>query len=38
MRFLELKNELKDFPIFSLNDFKNIDPVFDRRRLHSIFK
>jgi predicted transcriptional regulator of viral defense system len=35
MKFLELKNELKDFPIFSLNDIKNIDPVFHRRRLNE---
>jgi len=35
MRFLELKNELKDFPIFSLKDVKNIDPAFHRRRLNE---
>ncbi|MFZ7120116.1 MAG: type IV toxin-antitoxin system AbiEi family antitoxin domain-containing protein [Eubacteriaceae bacterium] len=35
MKFLELKNELKDFPIFSLNDIKNIDPAFHRRRLNE---
>lgn len=35
MKFLDLKNELKDFPIFSLNDIKNIDPVFHRRRLNE---
>ena len=35
MKFLELKNELKDFPVFSLNDIKNIDPAFHRRRLNE---
>jgi len=35
MKFLELKNELKDFPIFSLSDIKNIDPAFHRRRLNE---
>src|SRR6056297_155874 len=35
MKFLELKNELKEFPIFSLNDIKNIDPAFHRRRLNE---
>ena len=35
MKFLDLKNELKDFPIFSLNDIKNIDPAFHRRRLNE---
>ncbi|GAB4112641.1 MAG: hypothetical protein Kow00103_02520 [Candidatus Caldatribacteriota bacterium] len=35
MKFLELKNELKDFPIFSLNDIKNINPGFNRRRLNE---
>lgn len=35
MKFLELKNELKEFPVFSLNDIKNIDPVFHRRRLNE---
>ena len=35
MKFLELKNELKDFSIFSLNDIRNIDPAFHRRRLNE---
>ena len=35
MKFLELKNELKDFPIFSLSDIKNIEPAFHRRRLNE---
>ena len=35
MKFLELKNELKDFPIFSLNEIKIIDPNFHRRRLNE---
>lgn len=35
MKFLELKNELKEFPIFSLNDIKNIDSAFHRRRLNE---
>ncbi len=35
MKFLELKNELKDFTIFSLNDIKNIEPDFHRRRLNE---
>ncbi|HEC91497.1 MAG TPA: hypothetical protein ENI51_00640 [Candidatus Atribacteria bacterium] len=35
MKFLEIKNELKDFPVFSLNDIKNIDPGFHRRRLNE---
>ena len=35
MKFLELKNELKDFPVFSLNDIRNIEPDFHRRRLNE---
>ena len=35
MKFLDLKKELKDFPVFSLNDLKNIDPHFQRRRLNE---
>jgi len=35
MKFLELKNELKDFPIFSLNEIRNIDPNFYRSRLNE---
>ena len=35
MKFLDLKNELRDFPIFSLRDIKNIDPAFHRRRLNE---
>jgi len=33
MKFLELKSELRDFKIFSLNEIKNIEPGFHRRRL-----
>ncbi|MBU1291492.1 hypothetical protein KJ898_06835 [bacterium] len=35
MKFLELKNELKDFSIFSLNEIRNIDPNFYRSRLNE---
>lgn len=35
MKFLELRNELKDFPIFSLNEIRIIDPNFHRRRLNE---
>ena len=35
MKFLELKNELKDFTIFSLNEIKNIEPDFYRPRLNE---
>ena len=35
MKFLELKNELKNFPIFSLNEIKIIEPNFIRRRLNE---
>ena len=35
MKFLELKSELKDFTIFSLNEIRNIEPDFYRRRLNE---
>ena len=35
MKYLELKNELRDFTIFSLNEIKNIEPSFHRRRLNE---
>ena len=35
MKFLELKNELNDFLIFSLNEIRVIDPNFHRRRLNE---
>jgi len=35
MKFLELKNELKDFPIFSLNEIRIIDLNFYRPRLNE---
>lgn len=35
MKYLELKNKLQGFPLFSLNDIKNIDPEFHRRRLNE---
>ena len=35
MKFLELKSELRDFTIFSLNEIKNIEPGFHRRRLNE---
>ena len=35
MKFLELKNELKDFTIFSLNEIKNVESDFHRRRLNE---
>lgn len=33
MNFIQLKDALKDFTVFSLNDIKLIDPHFHRRRL-----
>jgi len=33
MKFIQFKDELKDFTVFSLNDIKLIDPHFHRRRL-----
>jgi len=35
MKYLELKSELKDFTIFSLNEIRNIEPDFYRRRLNE---
>ncbi|MBU4602769.1 hypothetical protein KKA86_06685, partial [bacterium] len=35
MKFLELKSELRGFTIFSLNEIKNIEPDFHRRRLNE---
>jgi predicted transcriptional regulator of viral defense system len=35
MKYLELKSELKDFIIFSLNEIRNIEPGFHRRRLNE---
>jgi len=35
MKFLELKSELKDFTIFSLNEIRNIEPDFHRPRLNE---
>ncbi len=35
MKFLELRNELKDFAIFSLNEIRTIAPNFHRRRLNE---
>ncbi|MEA2021070.1 MAG: hypothetical protein U9N08_01185 [Candidatus Caldatribacteriota bacterium] len=35
MKFLELKSELRDFTIFSLNELKNIESDFHRRRLNE---
>ena len=35
MKFLELKKELNNFTIFSLNEIKNIEPGFHRRRLNE---
>ena len=35
MKYLELKNELRDFTIFSLNEIRNIEPGFHRRRLNE---
>ena len=35
MKFLELKCELKDFTIFSLNEIRNIEPDFYRPRLNE---
>lgn len=35
MRYLELKEALKDFSIFSLNDVKKIDKTFYRSRLNE---
>ncbi len=33
MQYLELKNELKDFPIFSIKDIEKIDLSFHKQRL-----
>ena len=33
MRFLDLKTQLQNFPLFSLSDIRTFDPDFDRRRL-----
>lgn len=35
MKFLEFKNELNDFPLFSLNEIRIIDHNFHRRRLNE---
>jgi len=35
MKFLELKSELKDFTIFSLNEIRNFEPDFYRPRLNE---
>jgi predicted transcriptional regulator of viral defense system len=35
MRYLELKTNLKDFKIFSINDIRKIDNNFHRRRLNE---
>lgn len=33
MKYLELKEQFKDFVLFSLKDIKKVDPTFHRRRL-----
>ena len=35
MRYLELKEQLKDFLVFSLNDIRKIEPSFHRQRLNE---
>lgn len=35
MRFLELRNSLKDFTVFSLGDIRAVDGSFHRRRLNE---
>ncbi len=35
MRYLELKNGLKDYMVFSLSDIRQLDPNFHRRRLNE---
>ena len=35
MKYLELKEALKEFTIFSINDIKKIEPSFHRRRLNN---
>jgi len=35
MQYIELKNWLKDFTVFSLADIKSIDAAFHRRRLNE---
>lgn len=35
MQYNQFRNALKDFTIFSLNDIKQIDPQFHRRRLNE---
>lgn len=33
MKYIELKEALKQFTVFSINDIRKIDPDFDKRRL-----
>ena len=35
MQYLQLKENLKNFTIFTLNDIKKIDPDFGRSRLNE---
>ena len=35
MRFLELKEKLKDFTVFSIHDIRKIEPSFYRQRLNE---
>ena len=35
MQYLELKQQLKDFLVFSLDDIKKVDQAFYRRRLNE---
>ena len=35
MQYIELKNGLKDFTVFSVSEIRKIDPHFHRRRLNE---
>lgn len=35
MQFIEFKEKLKDFAVFSLNDIRKVEADFDLRRLNE---
>lgn len=35
MRFYDFRNAMRDFPVFSLQDARTLEPAFDRRRLYE---
>lgn len=35
MQYIQLRDKLKDFPVFSLADIRKLDPDFHRPRLHE---